>query len=73
MGGFSDILCLLKEKEARNIMSKAKKLLHKLSTGALSSVAVLALMVTATNVSTCCWFILGQDELPENAKKLRRF
>ena len=49
-------------------MSKTKKLLHKLSTGALSSVAALALMV-----STCCWFILGQDELPDNAKKLRRF
>lgn len=54
-------------------MSKVKKLLHKLSTGALSSVAALALMVTATNVSTCCWFILGQDKLPDNAKKLRKF
>lgn len=54
-------------------MSKAKKLLHKLSTGALSSVAALALMVTTTNVSTCCWFILGQDKLPDNAKKLRKF
>lgn len=61
------------DKGGQYTMSKAKKILHKLSTGALSSVAALALVVTATNVSTCCWFILGQDELPDNAKKLRRF
>ncbi len=54
-------------------MSKVKKFLHKMNIGALSSVAAMALMVTAANVSTCCWFILGQDKLPDNAKKLRRF
>ncbi len=54
-------------------MLKCKTLFRKLSRGAMTSVAALALMVTAANVSTCCWYILGQDELPENAKKLRRF
>lgn len=54
-------------------MSKTKILLHKLSKGALSGMAAMALMVTAANVSTCCWYVLGQDELPENAKKLRKF
>ncbi len=54
-------------------MSKVKRIIHNISKGMLSSVAAMALIVTATNVSTCCWFILGQDQLPDNAKKLRRF
>lgn len=53
-------------------MARLKKWMGKLNKGALSTMAAMALMVTASNVSTCCWFILGQDELPENAKKLRR-
>ena len=39
----------------------------------LSMVAAAAFMVTATNVNTCCWYYFGQDELPEEAGKLRRF
>lgn len=39
----------------------------------LAFTAVVALGITSWNVHTCCWFILGQDSLPENAKKLRRF
>ena len=33
----------------------------------------VALTVTATNMNRCCWFIFGQDKLPDNAKKLRKF
>ena len=54
-------------------MTKLKKLIQKVNKGALSTMAAMALVVTASNVSTCCWFILGQDELPENAKRLRKF
>lgn len=54
-------------------MSKLKKLVNKLSYGTLTSVAAMAFMVTAGNVNRGCWFILGQDKLPENAKKLRKF
>lgn len=54
-------------------MSKLRKVMNKLSHGTLTSVAALALMVTATNMNRCCWFILGQDKMPENAKKLRKF
>lgn len=54
-------------------MSKLKRVMQRANKGALSTMAAMALMVTASNVSTCCWFILGQDELPKNAKKLRRF
>lgn len=62
-----------KSKGGDHIMSKIRKAMNKISKGALSGVAAMAFMVTATNVSTCCWFILGQDKLPDNAKKLRKF
>ena len=48
-------------------MSKLRRLMNRLSHGALSSVAALALTVTATNMNRCCWFIFGQDKLPDNA------
>ena len=54
-------------------MSKLRRLMNRLSYGALSSVAALALTVTATNMNRCCSFIFGQDKLPDNAKKLRKF
>jgi len=54
-------------------MSKLRRLMNRLSHGALSSVAALALTVTATNMNRCCWFIFEQDKLPDNAKKLRKF
>lgn len=64
---------MVKEYKEDNIMSKIRMLYSKLNNGALSSVAALALMVTAVNTSSCCWYIFGQDKLPENAKKLRKF
>ena len=48
-------------------MSKLRRLMNRLSHGALTSVAALALTVTATNMNRCCWFIFGQDKLPDNA------
>lgn len=54
-------------------MSKLKMLMNKISYGTLTSVAAMALMVTAANANRACWFVLGQDKLPENAKKLRKF
>lgn len=50
-----------------------KSMVNKAGVKAMSSVAALALMVVASNVSTCCWYFFGQEELPEGAKKLRRF
>lgn len=35
--------------------------------------ASLALLVTTMNANTTCIFITHQPELPEDAKKLRRF
>jgi len=54
-------------------MSRLKNIVAKISHGTLTGVAAMALMVTATNANRCCWFVLGQDKLPENAKKLRKF
>ena len=54
-------------------MLKAKILQDRLGMWALSLAAAAALVVTSWNVNTCCWFILGQEKLPDNAKKLRRF
>lgn len=35
-------------------MSKLRRLMNRLSHGALTSVAALALTVTATNMNRCC-------------------
>ena len=36
-------------------------------------VASLALMITAMTVNSACIFIIHQEKLPENSKKLRKF
>ncbi|GHU52621.1 hypothetical protein FACS1894132_02680 [Clostridia bacterium] len=37
------------------------------------SIAALALIVTATTSNSACIWLSYQDEMPENAKKLRKF
>lgn len=68
------ILCLVENKHKEDrMMSKRELFCSKLKETMLSVTAAMALMVTMFSVHTCCWFILGQDTLPENAKKLRKF
>ncbi len=38
-----------------------------------SIISVMALWVTALNVNTCCVYIAHENELPEEAKSLRKF
>jgi cyclic lactone autoinducer peptide len=38
-----------------------------------TSLASLALMITALNVNTACMLFVHQPKLPDNAKKLRHF
>lgn len=59
--------------EGGAIMRKLKNVLNTVAFKSLSMVAAAAFMVTATNVNTCCWYYFGQDELLEEARKLRRF
>lgn len=53
-----------------NVTVKGK--MDRLGDMALKSAASAALKVTTVNVRTCCWFVLGQDKLPDGADKLRR-
>ncbi|MDW5300055.1 MAG: cyclic lactone autoinducer peptide [Sedimentibacter sp.] len=38
-----------------------------------SAIASLALMITALNVNSTCYFLIHQPKLPKGAEKLRRF
>lgn len=49
------------------------KLLYKMSGGVMNVMAAMALMVTAFAVNRSCMWFFGQDRMPQNAKKLRRF
>ncbi len=66
----------IKNKKERNIMKNlnvaVKREVDRLGDMALKGVASAALKVTTGNVRTCCWFVLGQDRLPDGAEKLRR-
>jgi len=46
-----------------------KKLTRKFG----SILAALAIMMTTASVNAACTFIMYQDALPEEAKKLRKF
>lgn len=54
-------------------MKKYGNLLYGVSGSVMKVIAFMALAVTGLAVNHCCMWFLGQDELPENAKKLRRF
>lgn len=56
----------------KNLNVAVKKKADRLGNMALKGVASAALKVTTVNVRTCCWFVLGQDRLPDGAEKLRR-
>lgn len=56
----------------RNLNVTVKGKMDRIGDMALKGVASAALKVTTVNVRTCCWFVLGQDKLPDGAEKLRR-
>ncbi len=56
----------------RNLNVTVKGKMNRIGDMALKGVASAALKVTTVNVRTCCWFVLGQDKLPDGAEKLRR-
>lgn len=57
----------------RNFLMKRKSWINKISQYAMGTMAALALLVTASNAASACWYVMGQDELPEEAKRLRKF
>ena len=53
--------------------AEMKQEMDKMENMVLKGVASAALKVTTANVRTCCWFVLGQDKLPDGAKRVRKF
>ena len=39
----------------------------------LSSLATFALVITTMASNQRCWYVLHEEKLPENSKKLRKF
>lgn len=52
---------------------KKRAWFYKFSGKVMDVMAVMALMVTAGAMNRSCMWFFGQDKMPENAKKLRRF
>ena len=52
---------------------KNKKWIYRLSTLAMTGMAAFALTVTTGVANASCMWYFGQDEMPENSKKLRKF
>ncbi|EOS22349.1 cyclic lactone autoinducer peptide [Lachnospiraceae bacterium A4] len=54
-------------------MKNYGNLMYGVSDRILKVIAAVALAVATLSVNQCCMWFLGQDEIPERAKKLRRF
>lgn len=52
---------------------KSKNLIYNLNKKTMNLIAASALMVTAMATNASCLWFFGQDEIPKNSKKLRRF
>ncbi|WP_455950117.1 cyclic lactone autoinducer peptide [Eubacterium sp.] len=50
-----------------------KKLISNANIKMLSSLATFALVITTVASNQRCWYVLHEEKLPENAKKLRKF
>ena len=53
--------------------NKSSKIVSWINSHCLSVIAALALFITYSGVNTACWYVLNQDPLPHNSKKLRNF
>ncbi|MEY8496003.1 cyclic lactone autoinducer peptide [Lachnospiraceae bacterium 29-91] len=50
-----------------------KNLHERSGKGILSMLASLALVITTINVNSACWYVMGQNVLPSNSERLRKF
>lgn len=53
--------------------TKIRNLVTKASVKMLSSFATFALVITTMASNQRCWYVLHEEKLPENNKKLRKF
>ena len=54
-------------------MIKIKNLITETNVKMLSSLATFALVITTMASNQRCWYVLHEEKLPENSKKLRKF
>ena len=54
-------------------MIKIKNLITKTNVKMLSSLATFALVITTMASNQRGWYVLHEEKLPENSKKLRKF
>ena len=54
-------------------VQKLLEWMYRLSSKSMSVMAALALMVTTMATNRSCMWYFGQDKMPEDSKKLRRF
>lgn len=59
--------------EGGSSMKLVKKIMTTAYRNCLSLIAALALIVTYSGVNSACWYVMNQDELPQNSSKLRKF
>jgi cyclic lactone autoinducer peptide len=53
--------------------TKIRNLVAKANVKMLSSCAAFALIITTMASNQRCWYVLHEEKLPENSKKLRKF
>ena len=53
--------------------TKIKSLVEKTNIKILSSFATFALVITTIASTLRCWYVLNEEKLPKNSKKLRKF
>lgn len=78
--GYTKVICYVTEPEQLDELAgtldshmKNRRWMQKLNRFAMSSVAAFALLVAGGIANHSCYWYFGQDEVPEGAKKLRRF
>jgi cyclic lactone autoinducer peptide len=53
--------------------TKIKNFIAKANVKILSSFAAFALVITTIASNQRCWYVLHEEKLPANSKKLRKF
>lgn len=69
----TDTVKLFKEINQEGYTMKNKKWFYRLSSLAMTGMAAFALMVTSSVSNAACLWYFGQDEMPKNSKKFRKF
>lgn len=67
------MITFLKIKGGHIMKATIKNVITKTNIKLLSSFATFALVITTMASNQRCWYVLHEEKLPENSKKLRKF